>query len=153
MDYRDAKAKLEQMYCRNQAMFMMAASHLLSIGINRIEKVNLKKVRRKAIKEEKRIKKKGGFPLMSVEYQCEIVEWAKEIASCLTNPIDILVFANDVMSFYTGSPTKEDYKRYASELYWMAHEENLHDYDLEDWAEHVADYLDVEIEDIKDFVE
>lgn len=153
MDYRDAKAKLERIYHNNQALFNMAACYLLDIGIRNIEEVNIEEVRKQAEEKEKKILARGNFPGMSIDFQCSIVQVAKEIASCLTNPIDILVFANDVMSFYTGSPTKEDYKRYASELYWMAHEENLHDYDLEDWAEHVADYLDVEIEDIKDFVE
>ena len=153
MDYKDAKQKLEKMYKSNLTLFNMAACYLLDVGIRNIDEVDIEEVRKQAEEKEKEILARGNFPAMTVDYQCEIVRVAKEIASCLTNPIDILVFANDVMAFYTGSPSKEDYKQYASELYWLAYEENFHDYDLEDWEVHVANYLDVEIEDIKDFVE
>lgn len=153
MDYKDAKQKLEKMYKSNLTLFNMAAIYLLNVGISNIDEVDIEEVRKQAEEKEKEILARGKFSAMTVDYQCEIVRVAKEIANCLTNPIDILVFANDVMAFDTGSPSKEDYKQYASELYWMAYEENLHEYDLEDWEVHVADYLDVEIEDIKDFVE
>lgn len=153
MDYKEAKQKLEKIYRSNQALFNMAACYLLDIGIRNIDEVDIEEVRKQAEEKEKEILARGNFPGISVDYQCEIVKVAKEIANCLTSPIDLLVFANDVMTFHTGSATKEDYKQYAHELYWLAHEENFHDYKIEEWKEHVADYLEIEVEDVEDFIE
>ena len=145
-EYLKAKELLLHMLNEHQLMFNMALTHLWNVGYNNIKSVNLENVRKRAEEEEQRIKEKGNLPWATVDFQVEIVELAKEIAS-IASPVNLMTFIQDCMDWYTGNMNKKKLKQLLADALNMAWKDNLYAYDADQWKERVMNYLNIDEEE------
>lgn len=145
---------LNRLYRKHGIYFNMALTHLFDVGMDNILEVDLEKVRSEAEAREKEILDKGNFPIMLVDFQVEIVRLAQEIRKITKLPSDLMVFVIEKEMYQTPSPSRTEIRKFAENMFWLAKEENLTDYDEEeDWMQHVADYVSMEPEDIEEILD
>lgn len=103
-------------------------------------------------KKSKELKKKGNLPWATVDFQVEIVELAKEIAS-IASPVNLMTFIQDCMDWYTGNMNKKKLKQLLADALNMAWKDNLYAYDADQWKERVMNYLNIDNEEYDEIMD
>ena len=62
------------------ALFRMALSHLIDVGVRHLTDENVEEAVKQITAEDERIRANGGFPVMTAEFQHSIVRCAAELA-------------------------------------------------------------------------
>ena len=62
------------------ALFRMALTHLVDVGVRHLTDENVEESLNQIIVKDEEIKANGGFPIMTVEFQSDIVHCAAELA-------------------------------------------------------------------------
>lgn len=144
--------KLKKLYNKYGPYFNMSLCHLMDVGLDNILNVDLEKVRDEAQAREDEILAKGNIPIMTVDFQVQIVRLAQEIREVTDLPSDLIVFAMEHEIYTTKSPSKTELRKFAENIYWMALEENDEYEEHSDWINHVAECFGMEPEDINELM-
>lgn len=143
--------ELKKLYDKHGIQFNMALTHLMNVGWDNILEVKLDEVRKAAEKAEEEAKAKGYFMAMTVDFQVGLVELAQIIAKTVS-PVETIQFCIEIEIFQTDSMRRDRLKTLLTNALYMALEENLIDYDPEQWMEHVTEYLGLDEDEYEEIM-
>lgn len=91
MTYAESKKKIEEIRHTNEAVFRMAISHLMDVGIRHLTEENIEHTCAKMMQED------DSKSFMTNEFKCELVRMAGELAKI--DHIHLLVYISREMYF------------------------------------------------------
>lgn len=102
MTYNESANKLDKMRCTNEAVFQMAISHLLDVGIRHLTEENIEATCKKITQED------DTNHFMTNTFKCELIRMAGELAKI--DHIHLLVYISREM-YYGVDDNRIDYRR------------------------------------------
>lgn len=94
MNYKKSKYKLDELRTKDEAMFRMAISHLMDVGIRNLTEEDVEETCNEIMKQD------DSRSLMTNEFQCELVRMAGELAKL--NHIDLLIYISEEVYYDKG---------------------------------------------------
>ena len=100
MNYGESKRKIDEIRRYGEAMFRMAISHLMDVGIRHLDEENVERTCEEIIKEDdSRLFVKNGF-------QCDLIRMAGELAKI--EHIHLLVYIQREVTYDVGDNYEEE---------------------------------------------
>ena len=102
MSYKESKKKLDELRHTNDAVFRMAVSHLVDVGIRHLTEENIEETCNKIMQED------DTNHFMTNEFKCELVKMAGQLAQI--DHIHLLVYVSTEM-YYSVDGVNIGYQR------------------------------------------